>query len=55
MKIIFNIIKEYAIKECDIFSAEISPKFELFQLFVKNNYFNIANYFDTEFLKIYQN
>ena len=51
MKKIFNSIKEYAIKEDDIFSAEISPNFELFELFVKNNYINNENYFDTEYFE----
>ena len=51
LKKIFNSIKDYAIKEDDIFSAEISPNFELFELFVKNNYINNANYFETEYFE----
>ena len=51
LKKILNSIKEYAVILDDIFSGEISPNFELFELFVKNNYINNPNYFEIEYFE----
>ena len=50
LKKIFDNIQNYTITLNDIYSPDISPNFELYELFVNNNYLNDINYIETEYM-----
>ena len=51
LKLIFNNIDDYAIKEEDFYSTSKSPNFKLYELFIENGYINEPLYLETSYFE----